>query len=237
MSEQGGDHEGAAGAAESRLARWSRRKSEQQGLQSIDNEEPPSASVGQPDSAVEERLNDEHTDEHVPHLTDADMPPVTSLHAASDYSGFLSPGVSEGLRKVALRKLFALPSFKVRDGLDDYDDDFTVFEPLGDTVTNDPWTQRQKRLAEERERAEREAEQQAAKEAEDAGTEAERGCEDSPENDAADPANAQESEAVQPEAEQDKAGSLRPRTATGSTETDAAVGKQKTSPEEGPRNE
>lgn len=70
-------------------------------------------------------------------LADADMPPLESLHEDSDYSGFLSPGVSEGLRRRALRKLFMSAVFNVRDGLDDYDDDFTSFEPLGDVVTSD----------------------------------------------------------------------------------------------------
>lgn len=70
-------------------------------------------------------------------LTDADMPPVETLDEHSDYSGFLSPGVSEELRKLALRKLFHLPSFSVRDGLDDYDGDYTEFAKLGDLVTAD----------------------------------------------------------------------------------------------------
>jgi len=55
----------------------------------------------------------------------------------SGYSGFLSPGVSEGLRRRALRKLFMSAVFNVRDGLDDYDEDFTNFEALGDIVTSD----------------------------------------------------------------------------------------------------
>ncbi|MBF2761421.1 MAG: DUF3306 domain-containing protein [Ectothiorhodospiraceae bacterium AqS1] len=70
-------------------------------------------------------------------LTDADMPPIESLNEHSDYSGFLSPGVSEELRRRALRKLFLSAAFNVRDGLDDYDDDFTSFEALGDMVTAD----------------------------------------------------------------------------------------------------
>ncbi len=72
-----------------------------------------------------------------PALTDTDMPPLESLDENSDYSGFLSPGVSDRLRKVALRKLFSSAGFNVRDGLDDYDDDYTSFLPLGDTVTAD----------------------------------------------------------------------------------------------------
>ena len=69
--------------------------------------------------------------------TDADMPPLDSLDENSDYRGFLSPGVSEGLRRRALRKLFMSAAFNVRDGLDDYDEDFTSFEVLGDIVTSD----------------------------------------------------------------------------------------------------
>ena len=38
--------------------------------------------------------------------TDADMPPLESLSADSDFTGFLSPKVSESLRRAALRKLF-----------------------------------------------------------------------------------------------------------------------------------
>ena len=67
--------------------------------------------------------------------TDSDMPPVESLDEDSDYSGFMSPKVSDELRNLALRKLFLGGSFSSRDGLDDYDDDFTSFEKLGDIIT------------------------------------------------------------------------------------------------------
>ena len=70
-------------------------------------------------------------------LTDDDMPQVESLNESSDYSGFLSPGVSDGLRKIALRKLFRSEKFNIRDGLDDYDDDFRNFAALGDIITSD----------------------------------------------------------------------------------------------------
>ncbi|MBX2837963.1 MAG: DUF3306 domain-containing protein [Gammaproteobacteria bacterium] len=70
-------------------------------------------------------------------LTDEDMPPIESLNKDSDMSGFLNKGVSDTLRKAAFRKLFSLPAFNIRDGLNDYDDDYTQFEPLGDTVTSD----------------------------------------------------------------------------------------------------
>ena len=91
-----------------------------------------------------------------PVLTDADMPDLDTLDENSDYSGFLSPGVSDRLRKLALRKLFSSAGFNIRDGLDDYDDDFTRFTPLGDMVTAD-----MKHRAEVAERRRRAAEAEA----------------------------------------------------------------------------
>ena len=92
-------------------------------------------------------------------LTDEDMPPITTLTATSDLTGFFNRGVSATLRRAALRHVFQLPSYNVRDGLNDYDDDFTYFEPLGDTVTSDmKWhTARKERERIERERLEQEA--------------------------------------------------------------------------------
>lgn len=70
-----------------------------------------------------------------PEPTDADMPPLASLSAESDYRGFLSAKVSESLRRAALRKLFHGAQFNVIDELDEYAEDFTAFEGLGNIVT------------------------------------------------------------------------------------------------------
>jgi len=70
-------------------------------------------------------------------LTDADMPDLSTLKADADFRGFLSPKVSETLRRAALRKLFHGPAFNVIDELDDYAEDFTTFEALGDIITAD----------------------------------------------------------------------------------------------------
>ena len=100
-----------------------------------------------------------------PLLTDDDMPPIDTLSASSDLTGFFNRGVSAKLRRAALRHVFQLPSYNVRDGLNDYDDDFTYFEPLGDTVTSDmKWHAARK----ERERLERERLEEEAQQAEDA---------------------------------------------------------------------
>ena len=75
--------------------------------------------------------------ESIPELTDADLPPLESLDADSDYTGFLSTKVSEGIRRAALRKLFHTDQFNVIDELDEYAEDFTTFAALGDVVTSD----------------------------------------------------------------------------------------------------
>lgn len=109
------------------LARWSQRKLQTERLA------PPQTEVLAPPLAAEA----EDSEISVAALTDADMPPVESLGEASDYRGFLSPKVSEALRKAALRKLFSQSRFNAVDGLDDYAEDFTRFEPLGDLVTHE----------------------------------------------------------------------------------------------------
>jgi hypothetical protein len=119
-------------SGESRLSRWSRRKLEA---------EQESASVEQaPTVEATASLNEPVVDEieaPAPLLTDADMPDIESLTEESDYSGFMSSGVSDELRNLALRKLFRAPVFNIRDGLDEYDEDYTYFEKLGDIVTCD----------------------------------------------------------------------------------------------------
>ena len=128
--------------AEGPLRRWARRRREvAREKEAADearrrdgrrDESPPPGDAREPTldasepAVVEEKV-----------LTDEDMPALESLDENSDYSGFLSSGVSESLRRRALRKLFSSAVFNIPDGLDDYDDDFTTFEALGDIVTSD----------------------------------------------------------------------------------------------------
>lgn len=67
-------------------------------------------------------------------LTDEDMPNLDSMNEQADFSQFMSTSVSEGLRKLALRKLFHGEAYNVRDGLDEYDGDYTHFEKLDPTT-------------------------------------------------------------------------------------------------------
>lgn len=64
-----------------------------------------------------------------------ELPSLESLGENSDYGAFMADGVPADLQRKALRKLFQSPKFNVRDGLDDYDLDFSSPEPLGDIVT------------------------------------------------------------------------------------------------------
>ncbi|MDH3631617.1 MAG: DUF3306 domain-containing protein [Gammaproteobacteria bacterium] len=118
---------------ESGLRRWSRRKQESA-------QEAPAAEQAVPidtEPSLGTTAPIEIETESRPALTDADMPPIESLDEDSDYSAFMSEGVSDELRNLALRKLFKAPVFNIRDGLDEYDEDYTYFEKLGDIVTCD----------------------------------------------------------------------------------------------------
>ena len=64
-----------------------------------------------------------------------DLPPPETLSADSDFTAYLGKRVAREVRRAALRQLFSSPKFNVRDGLDDYDEDYTNFQSLGDTVT------------------------------------------------------------------------------------------------------
>jgi len=120
------------GTKESALSRWSRLK--QEAAQTL----PVSEEVAAPAVVAELEVPAAGEDAAEPaSLTDADMPDLDSLGEDSDFTGFMSPGVSDKLRNLALRKLFHAPVFNIRDGLDEYDEDYTSFEKLGDIVTCD----------------------------------------------------------------------------------------------------
>ncbi len=138
-------------ADEGFLSRWSRRKKEVV-LETVEERVVLDDSLLDPndDAILDGSLNDENLPalsaeevrqaqlDALNELTDDDMPDVKTLDESSDYAGFMSKNVSDALRKMALRKLFAGESYNVRDGLDEYDGDYTSFEKLDpSTVTAD----------------------------------------------------------------------------------------------------
>ncbi|HEY5642129.1 MAG TPA: DUF3306 domain-containing protein [Woeseiaceae bacterium] len=136
------------------LSRWSRRKA--MSRDGVDLPEPdveeapleqaePGALAEAPFADASDNALAETTSEPVEAPA---LPPLDSLHEDSDYSAFLKAGVPPDLQRDALRKLFRSPKFNVRDGLDDYDLDYSQHEPLGNIVT----AEMRRRIARELER-------------------------------------------------------------------------------------
>ncbi|WP_405225851.1 DUF3306 domain-containing protein [Lentisalinibacter sediminis] len=124
------------------LSRWSRRKA--LAREGIEPQEPepgsvPAAGVDDASSAPPEgsKTGDagESGEETAPPGEAAELPPLESLNEDSDYSAFLAADVAPDMQRQALRKLFRSPKFNLRDGLDDYDLDYSNPAPLGNVVT------------------------------------------------------------------------------------------------------
>ena len=118
---------------ESVLTRWSRRKQASSNYEKERMDEISAELPNEPDeTALDNIENNDRVDIHS--LTDDDMPDIETLNEESDYAGFLSKNVSEGLRKLALQKLFHSKTYHLCDGLDDYDGNYTVFEKLDASI-------------------------------------------------------------------------------------------------------
>jgi hypothetical protein len=63
-----------------------------------------------------------------------ELPPLDSLTFESDFKVFMRAKVEEGVKRAALKKLFADPRFNVMDGLDTYIDDYTKADPISDEL-------------------------------------------------------------------------------------------------------
>jgi len=108
-------------AAESFFARWSRQKAAAGGFIA------PSHDAPGPDLPAPQESAAEPDPETRPLVT---LEQVAQLTPDSDFSPFMARGVDEGVRRAAMKKLFADPRFNVMDGLDTYIDDYNKFVPL-----------------------------------------------------------------------------------------------------------
>lgn len=70
-----------------------------------------------------------------PEDIDAQLPDPDMLAPESDFSAFLQAGVSPALKRRALRRMFTAENYNVRDGLDDYDHDFSKMRKLSSETT------------------------------------------------------------------------------------------------------
>ncbi|WP_442490076.1 DUF3306 domain-containing protein [Halomonas litopenaei] len=132
----------------SRLSQWSRRKLKDPSVvdgtppdatvasdAALDRQGAPAAPIASSDaepchSEVDTAAAPEHDAHHgalpADATSDADveLPPPESLAPGSDIRAYLASGVDRALKKRALRQLFRGERYNLRDGLDDYDDDF-----------------------------------------------------------------------------------------------------------------
>jgi hypothetical protein len=125
------------------LTRWSRRKALSRSGEELP--EPAADAEAETPGDDAETAASRITADDAPERTEGEdglpaedtpeLPPLESLDENSDYSAFLGKGVPPELKQKALQKLFHSPKFNIRDGLDDYDWDFTNPEPLGDIIT------------------------------------------------------------------------------------------------------
>lgn len=116
----------------SRFERWSRRKL---GQETDDPSDAPDQAAEEaleagPDGA-DDTLGDAPLSEPAPGSLDATLPDPDTLPAGADFSAYLAKGVSRQLRRRALRRLWSSGGYGVRDGLDDYDENYReVLKPL-----------------------------------------------------------------------------------------------------------
>lgn len=128
----------------SRFERWSRRK---RGLddgieapparaelaeESTLAPAPVTTDVNSPDDAGAGAVGESRADDDI----EVSLPDPETLDPNGDFKAYLAPGVSPALRRRALRRMFTASCYNVRDGLDDYDQDFTQIGDLSREVAS-----------------------------------------------------------------------------------------------------
>ncbi|WP_434565763.1 DUF3306 domain-containing protein [Vibrio chagasii] len=126
------------------FSRWSQRKLDESTDKALEAEQPveetsvtSSGPASQTRSSAEELAPNEPTSIEP---TDALEESVDTKESASETTEELSMAqllvseASESVKKAALRKLFLSEEFNVRDGLDDYDDDYSNLKSLSEGV-------------------------------------------------------------------------------------------------------
>lgn len=121
------------GKGEGRLGRWSRLKRQGQAVpvgRGAAAPKPP-APLAEPAPEDPAGRPADATPPEAAEFDVASLPSVDELERDSDYTPFLAKGVPEDLARMAMRKLWLSdPAFGIRDGLDDYDEDFTVVHKI-----------------------------------------------------------------------------------------------------------
>jgi len=90
------------------------------------------------------------------------LPPVEGLTPDSDFAPFMHPKVTDALRRVALKKLFADPHFNVPDLNEAYSGDWTGGDPISEELLMTLNQARTVLFREEEEQKKKREEEQAA---------------------------------------------------------------------------
>lgn len=124
------------------LGRWARRKSD--ALQGKPLEEPAPVAPGGNAGAIAAPPDGTQSapaaappsgpDAPVPAEKELSLNDVRLLTKDSDFKPFMAEGVGPEVRNAAMKKLFADPHFNVMDGLDTYIDDYSVSEPIPESM-------------------------------------------------------------------------------------------------------
>ncbi len=111
------------------LSRWSERKTADRERDADPTEKLPDADESKGELANVEGKGEE--------IAAEDLPDIETLDQDSDFTPFLKDGVPEELRRLALRKLWMSdPAFSVLDGLNDYDDDYSMIGTVVQEITS-----------------------------------------------------------------------------------------------------
>ncbi|CAG2149090.1 DUF3306 domain-containing protein [Cupriavidus numazuensis] len=113
------------------LSRWSRRKAAvREGDVVPDEPEAPDPALPAqvPDAAVQTPATAAEVPAELPSLPT--MADVALLQPGDNIARFVARGVDEGVKRAALKTLFADPHFNVMDGLDTYIDDYGKPDPI-----------------------------------------------------------------------------------------------------------
>ena len=119
------------------LSRWSRRKLDVQSGKPVAEPVPPPAMVAAPVTPlalapVQEVALDEVEKPAAPELpTLADAQALTK---DSDFKPFMARGVAADVKNAAMKKLFTDPHFNVMDRLDTYIDDYSLADPIPESM-------------------------------------------------------------------------------------------------------
>ena len=119
-------------AADGFLSRWSRRKQDAREGKPAQQEPAVEAAMPPPETAP--------APEPVVAAAPEPTPPpptledVKALNFDSDFKRFVAPDVDPQVKTAAVKKLFADPRFNVRDPMDVYADDYSIPDPLPESM-------------------------------------------------------------------------------------------------------